>query len=137
MLLRWPTRKLEYLKRQKSATSSSSMKSGNTAADRATAATLAGTRKMAYPGILPMNHPIVGSPDDIAGEIKKLSALASLLNADLLEIIFPSFRTSCRRYSRGWRLRACVRPRRYRRSTGADSFPHIRIPASGQHGDYA
>lgn len=69
------TETMEYLKRQKSATVSPSMKLGATAADRATATMLAGGRHHDYPGLLPSNFPIIGSPDDIVAEIQKLSSL--------------------------------------------------------------
>ena len=69
------TAAIEYLKRAKTLVAGPNLNKGSTAADRATAETLQGTRKRPYPGILPMNYAVIGSPDDIVEELKKLASV--------------------------------------------------------------
>jgi dimethylsulfone monooxygenase len=66
---------LAYFARQKATTVSASTKTGDTAADRAVAATLSGAQKRPFPGMFPGMYPIIGTPDDMVAEFEKLAAL--------------------------------------------------------------
>ncbi len=64
---------IDYFRRQKAVTISQSTKTGDTAADRAVAATLAGAAPRRYPGMFPAMYPIVGTPDDAVAELQRLA----------------------------------------------------------------
>ena len=64
---------IDYFRRQKAATQSESTKTGETAADRAVAASLAGTAPRRYPGMFPAMFPIIGTPDDAVAELQRLA----------------------------------------------------------------
>jgi alkanesulfonate monooxygenase SsuD/methylene tetrahydromethanopterin reductase-like flavin-dependent oxidoreductase (luciferase family) len=66
---------IEYFAQQKTSTASTSTKRRETAADKAVVEKLSGLQKTKYPGLFPAMYPIVGSPDDIVADIKKLAAL--------------------------------------------------------------
>ncbi len=66
---------LAYFARQKARTMSISTKTGDTAADRQLADTLSGARKQPYPGMFAGMYPVIGSPDDVVEELKKISAI--------------------------------------------------------------
>lgn len=64
---------IDYFRRQKAQTISASTRVGETAADRAVAATLTGAAPRRYPGMFPAMYPIVGTPDDAVAELQKLA----------------------------------------------------------------
>ena len=65
---------LAYFKRQKSATLAKSTVGGSTAADIATVERMRRTDER-YAGNFPGMNPVVGTPDDVVAEIRKMSAI--------------------------------------------------------------
>jgi alkanesulfonate monooxygenase SsuD/methylene tetrahydromethanopterin reductase-like flavin-dependent oxidoreductase (luciferase family) len=66
---------IEYFARQRRTTMSRSTKEGETTQDRNLAATLAGARPRKYPGLFAGMFPVIGTPDDVVAELKKISSL--------------------------------------------------------------
>ena len=68
---------LAYFSRQKARTMSASTKTGETSADRQLADTLSGARKQPYPGMFAGMYPVIGSPDDVVDELKKIASVGA------------------------------------------------------------
>jgi FMNH2-dependent dimethyl sulfone monooxygenase len=65
---------LDYFRRQKSTTLSKSTAEGKSAADKALSASVKPAERK-YPGIFPTMYPLIGRPDEIVEEFKKLAAI--------------------------------------------------------------
>lgn len=65
---------LEYFAKQKGATLSKNATKGESEADKGVMSTIAAPTANRYPGIWPGIYPVIGSPDDIVEELKKVSA---------------------------------------------------------------
>ena len=65
---------LAYFKRQKNATLAQRTREGDTAADRATVARMREADER-YPGNFPGMNPIIGTPDDIEDEMRKMHSI--------------------------------------------------------------
>jgi alkanesulfonate monooxygenase SsuD/methylene tetrahydromethanopterin reductase-like flavin-dependent oxidoreductase (luciferase family) len=65
---------LDYFRRQKATTLSKSTRDGQSAADKAVLASVRPSERK-YPGVFPGMYPLVGSPDDLVEEFRKLAAI--------------------------------------------------------------
>lgn len=65
---------LDYFRRQKASTLSKSTTEGQSVADKALAASVKPAERK-YPGIFPTMYPLIGTPDDLVEEFRKLAAV--------------------------------------------------------------